>query len=78
MSDITHATTDRALEGLRERERALETEAACLAARLAEVRDMIALLTSRHRGRPRLAMRGVRGDEPLPPQPSLPDPPEAA
>jgi hypothetical protein len=54
LSDITPTTTDRALDGLRERERALETEAACLAARLAEVRDMIALLTSRHsRGRPR-------------------------
>jgi hypothetical protein len=76
LSDITHTTTDRALEGLRERERALETEAACLAARLSEVRDMIALLTSRHsRGRPRLAMRGVRGDEPLPPPAGLPEPP---
>jgi hypothetical protein len=62
LSDITPTTTDRALDGLRERERALETEAACIAARLAEVRDMIALLTSRHsRGRPR-----VRAVEPQP------------
>jgi hypothetical protein len=73
LSDITHTTTDRALDGLRERERALETEAACLAARLAEVRDMIALLTSRHRGRPR-----VRAVEPQAQPELMPEPPAAA
>jgi hypothetical protein len=72
LSDITHTTTDRALEGLRERERALETEAACIAARLAEVRDMIALLTSRHRGR----QRTVRVVESAAQPELMPEPPE--
>jgi len=73
LSDITHTTTDRALDGLRERERALETEAACLAARLSEVRDMIALLTSRHsRGRPK-AVRPVAMPEYQQPEPPAPD-----
>ena len=70
--DITPTTPDRLLEALRQRERMLETEAACLSAKLEEVRDMLALATSRPRGRPR-----VRAVEP---QPELmqPEPPEAA
>ena len=72
MSDISPTTPDRLLEALRQRERLLETELAALHARLDEVRDMLAMITSRPRGRPR-----VRAVEP---QPGLlqPEPPEAA
>jgi len=83
MSDITPTSSERLVEALRQRERRLETDLARIAARLEEVRDVIAQLTSRPRGRPRI-MRGVRGDEPLPPPAGLPGPsgdlegPEAA
>lgn len=78
MSDITPVSNERLLEALRQRERLLETDAARIAARLEEVRDVIAQLTSRPRGRPR-----VRAVEPEPePEPELlqqqPEPPEAA
>jgi hypothetical protein len=75
MNDIAPSTTDRLLESLRERERELELEIRVLHGRLDEIHNLIGALTSRPRGRPRLAMRGVRGDEPLPPPAGLPDPP---
>lgn len=74
MSDISPTTHERLLETLRQRERLLEQDAACVAAKLEEVRDVIAMLTSRPRGRP----RAVRAGEPAPMPDLLPDPPEAA
>lgn len=72
MSDITPTTPDRLLEALRQRERLLETEIAEARARLDEVREVLAMITSRPRGRRvRLRLDG--------PQPELiPEPPEAA
>jgi len=89
MSDISPASAERLVEALRQRERLLEVDLAEIRsrmdeirARLDEVRVMLEIATSRPRGRPR-TMRGVRGDEPLPPPAGLPlqseePPPEAA
>jgi phage shock protein A len=74
MSDITPASTDRLLEALRQRERMLETDMAEARARLDEVREMLALVTSRPRGRP----RAVRVVEPQPQQELMPEPPPEA
>jgi hypothetical protein len=55
MSDITPTTTDRLVETLRQRERMLETELAEVRARLDEVKELLSLVTSRPRGRPKAA-----------------------
>lgn len=73
MSDIHPASTERLLEALRQRERLLETEIAEARARLDEVREVLAMLTSRPKGRPR-----VRAIEPAPQPELVPEPPEAA
>ena len=70
MSDITPASSERLLEALRQRERMLETEIAEARARLDEVKEVLAMITSRPRGRPRT----VRAIEPAPQL--IPDPPE--
>jgi hypothetical protein len=74
VSDISPTSTDRLVEALRQRERLLEVEMAEVRARLDEVREMLALVSSRPRGRP----RAVRAVEPVP-QPELaPLPDDAA
>ena len=72
MSDITPTSTDRLLEALRQRERMLETEMAEARARLDEVREMLALVTSRPRGRPRHVREVVPRAQPE----LMPEPPE--
>ena len=74
MSDISPTSTDRLVEALRDRERVLEAEMAAVRGRLDEVREMLTLLTSRPRGRP----RAVRAVEPAPQPELMPEPPEAA
>ena len=73
MSDTPNAN-DRLLDILRDRERTLETDLAAIRARLEEVRETLALLTSRPRGRP----RAVRSIEPAPELIQNNDGPEAA
>jgi hypothetical protein len=72
MSDITPTSNERLIEALRQRERLLETEIAEARARLDEVREVLSLLTTRPRGRPRV--RAVEPQPQLIPEP----PPEAA
>ena len=73
MSDITPTSNERLLEALRQRERLLETEIAEARARLDEVREVLSLLTTRPRGRPR-----VRAVEPHPEPQLIPEPPPEA
>lgn len=80
MMEVPAIAPNRLLEALRDRQRTLEIERACIGARLDEIEDTIAALTSRPRGRPRAARTVEAPVQPeLAAAPSEPEtPPEAA